>query len=39
MEYIHRSMEEKLEHAVETFKAVLLTGPRQVGAESESGHH
>lgn len=31
MEYIHRSMEEKLEHAVETFKAVLLTGPRQVG--------
>lgn len=31
MEYIHRSMEDKLEGAAGTFKAVLLTGPRQVG--------
>lgn len=31
MEYIHRSIEERLEAATGTFKAVLLTGPRQVG--------
>lgn len=31
MEYIHRSIEEKVESAFKSFKAVLLTGPRQVG--------
>ncbi len=31
MEYIRRSIEEKLLKSSETFKAVLLTGPRQVG--------
>lgn len=29
--YIHRSIEERLEKAASTFKAVLVTGPRQVG--------
>ncbi len=31
MAYIHRSIEERLVKASETFKAVLVTGPRQVG--------
>lgn len=31
MEYIHRSIEGKLHQSSETFKALLLTGPRQVG--------
>ena len=31
MAYIHRSIEERLNKAAETFKAVLVTGPRQVG--------
>lgn len=31
MEYIRRSIEEKILKSSETFKAVLLTGPRQVG--------
>lgn len=31
MEYITRSLEERIQKAVETFKAVLVTGPRQVG--------
>lgn len=31
MAYIHRSIEEKLKKAANTYKAVLVTGPRQVG--------
>ena len=31
MAYIHRSIEERLTRAAETYKAVLVTGPRQVG--------
>lgn len=31
MTYIHRSIEERLIKAVETYKAVLVTGPHQVG--------
>lgn len=31
MAYIHRSIEEKLRKAAGTYKAVLVTGPRQVG--------
>lgn len=31
MDYVRRSIEDRLEEAVGTFKAVLLTGPRQVG--------
>lgn len=31
MAYIHRSIEEKLKKAADTYKAVLVTGPRQVG--------
>lgn len=31
MAYIHRSIEECLNKAANTFKAVLVTGPRQVG--------
>jgi len=31
MRYIRRSLEEQLLKSVQTFKAVLLTGPRQVG--------
>lgn len=31
MAYIQRSIESRLQKAVETFKAVLVTGPRQVG--------
>lgn len=31
MDYIHRSIEERLNKAANTFKAVLVTGPRQVG--------
>ena len=31
MAYIHRSIEERLTKAAETYKAVLVTGPRQVG--------
>ena len=31
MVYIHRSIEERLKKAAETFKAVLVTGSRQVG--------
>ena len=31
MAYIHRSIEEKLKKSAGTYKAVLVTGPRQVG--------
>lgn len=31
MAYIHRSIEEKLRKSADTYKAVLVTGPRQVG--------
>lgn len=31
MVYIHRSIEEKLKKSADTYKAVLVTGPRQVG--------
>ena len=31
MAYIHRSIEEKLKKSADTYKAVLVTGPRQVG--------
>lgn len=31
MAYIHRSIEARLNRAAETFQAVLVTGPRQVG--------
>lgn len=31
MAYIHRSLEARLNRAVETYKAILVTGPRQVG--------
>ena len=31
MVYIHRSIEEKLKKSADTYKSVLVTGPRQVG--------
>lgn len=38
MEYIRRSMEDRLEKAAQTFKAVLVTGPRQVGKSTLLKH-
>ena len=31
MEYIRRTLEERLKRYAQTYKAVLVTGPRQVG--------
>lgn len=38
MEYIKRSVEDRLKKASETFKAVLVTGPRQVGKSTLLKH-
>ena len=38
MEYINRSVEDRLKKASETFKAVLVTGPRQVGKSTLLKH-
>ena len=37
MDYIHRHIEKKIKEAQSMFKAVLVTGARQVGKSTEIG--